>query len=109
MSVDLPSRGELWWADLAEAGSRPVVVSRDAAIQGRRRKMVVPCSTTIRNLPSELLLEPGEEPVQKLCVAQLDSVTDLPVDVLTRRLGRLSGGAMRSICGALAIAFGCLP
>lgn len=108
--MELPARGELWWADLADAGARPVVViSRDAAIQGRRRAIVAPCSTSIRNLPSELLLEPGEEPVHRPCVAQLDSVTDLPVQVLTRRLGRLSDDAMRKACDALAVASGCAP
>lgn len=106
--MTLPARGELWWADLDEAGGRPVVVmSRDAAIAGRRRSLVAPCSTVIRDLPSEVLLEPGEEPVDRLCVAQADSLTDLPVTVLTRRLGRLSDEAMRQLCAALNVAAGC--
>jgi mRNA interferase MazF len=54
-----------------------------------------------------VLLEPGEEPVQRVCAAQLDSLTDLPVDVLTRRLGRLSDAAMRQLCVALEVAAGC--
>ena len=46
--MDLPERGEVWWADV-EVGARPVVVlSRDAAIRGRRRSMVAACSTTVR-------------------------------------------------------------
>lgn len=106
--MDLPVRGELWWADLDDAGARPVVVvGRDAAIQGRRRALVAPCSTVVRGLPSEVLLEPGDEPVHRSCVIQLDAVTDLPVDVLTRRLGRLSDGAMRHLCSALSVAAGC--
>lgn len=106
--MDVPARGELWWADLDESGARPVVVvSRDAAIRGRRRALVAPCSTVIRGLPSEVLLEPAEEPVHRACVAQLDALTDLPVSVLTRRLGRLSDGAMRHVCTALAVASGC--
>ena len=106
--MELPAHGELWWADLGEAGARPVVVvSRDAAVQGRRRAMVAPCSTVIRGLPSEVLLEAGEEPVHRDCVVQLDGVSDVPVRVLTRRLGRLSSGAMRDLCAALAVATGC--
>lgn len=101
-------RGELWWADLDEAGARPVVVvSRDAAITGRRRALVAACSTVVRGLPSEVLLEPGEEPVHRRCAAQLDALTDLPVTVLTRRLGRLSDEAMRQLCAALSVAAGC--
>ena len=49
----------------------------------------------------------GDEPVDRLCVAQLDSVIDLPVEVLTQRLGRLSDAAMRKVCGSLAVAAGC--
>lgn len=106
--MTLPVRGELWWADLEEVGSRPVVVvSRDAAIAARRRALVAPCSTIVRRLPSEVLLEPGAEPVHRLCAAQLDSLTDLPVCVLTRRLGRLSDEAMRQLCAALSVAAGC--
>lgn len=106
--MTLPARGELWWADLDEAGARPVVVvSRDAAIAGRRRTLVAPCSTVVRGLPSEVVLEPGEDPVDRLCAAQADSLTDLPVVVLTRRLGRLSDHAMRQLCAALNVAAGC--
>lgn len=86
-----------------------VVVSRDSAIRGRRRALVAPCSTVIRGLPSEVGLEPTEEPVHRACVAQLDAVTDLPVTVLTRRLGRLSECAMRAVCSALTVAAGCSP
>lgn len=106
--MELPTRGELWWADLDDAGARPVVVvGRDAAIAGRRRALVAPCSTVIRGLPSEVLLEPGEEPVHLFCAAQLDALTDLPVAVLTRRLGRLSDAAMRRVCAALGVATDC--
>ena len=106
--MTFPARGELWWADLEEAGARPVVVvSRDAAIAARRRTLVAPCSTVFRGLPSEVLLEPGSEPVHRLCAAQLDSLTDIPVRVLTRRLGRLSDEAMRRLCAALSVAADC--
>lgn len=104
----LPERGELWWADLSEAGPRPVVVlSRDAAIRGRRRSMVAACSTTVRGLPSEVLLEPADDPVPAACAVQLDAVVDVDVRVLTHRLGRLGPGRMREVCSALSVATGC--
>ncbi|HWI02833.1 MAG TPA: type II toxin-antitoxin system PemK/MazF family toxin, partial [Acidimicrobiales bacterium] len=54
----LPKRGEVWWSELADIGRRPVVVlSRDAAIPRLRRALVAPCTTNIRGLPSEVLLE----------------------------------------------------
>lgn len=104
----LPAHGELWWAELDGAGGRPVVVlSRDAAIEGRRRTMAAACSTIIRGLPSEVILEPGEDPIDRRCVVQLDAVVDVHVRVLTHRLGRLSSDKVRRVCAALAVATGC--
>ncbi|HMS90371.1 MAG: type II toxin-antitoxin system PemK/MazF family toxin [Acidimicrobiia bacterium] len=46
--TDLPRRGELWWCELPEIGSRPVVVvSRDVAIPRLGRTLIAPCTTTI--------------------------------------------------------------
>ena len=57
----LPARGEVWWCELPEIGRRPVVIlSRDAAIPRLRRAVIAPCTTTIRGLASEVVLEPGE-------------------------------------------------
>ena len=57
----LPTRGEVWWCETAEIGRRPVVVlSRDAAIPRLRRALVAPCTTTIRGLASEVVLEPNK-------------------------------------------------
>ena len=60
-----PLRGEVWWCEPPQIGRRPVVVlSRDAAIPRLRRALVAPCTTTIRGLSSEVVLEPDEDPVQ---------------------------------------------
>ena len=103
-----PLRGEVWWCELPEIGRRPVVVlSRDAAISRLRRAIVAPCTTTIRSLPSEVLLEPGEDPVPRHSAVNLDSVESVSVAVLVERLGRLADARMRAICDALAIAVAC--
>lgn len=107
MSV-LPARGEVWWCEMPEIGRRPVVVlSRDVVIPRLRRALVSPCTTTIRGLASEVVLEPGGDPVPMRSAVNLDSVESVSVAVLTRRLGRLSGTRMREICGALAVAVDC--
>jgi len=104
----LPARGEVWWCELAEIGRRPVVVlSRDAAIPRLRRTLVGPCTTTIRGLPSEVLLEPGDDPVPRTSVVNLDSVESVSLGTLVERLGRLSDERMRQICDALEIAVAC--
>jgi len=101
----LPARGEIWWCELADVGRRPVVVlSRDAAIPRLRRTLIGPCTTTIRGIPSEVLLEPGEDPVPRTSVVNLDSVESVSLGTLVERLGRLSDERMRQICEALEIA-----
>jgi mRNA interferase MazF len=80
-----PLRGEFWWCEPPEIGRRPVVVlSRDVAIPRLRRALIAPCTTTIRGLASEVVLEPGEDPV-----------------------GRLGDARLAEICKALAIAVDC--
>lgn len=104
----LPARGEIWWCELAEAGRRPVVVlSRDAAIPRLRRAVIGPCTTTVRGIPSEVMLEPGEDPIPLPSVVNLDSVESVSVGTLVERLGRLSDERMRQVCGALEIAVAC--
>ena len=105
---DQPHRGEIWWCELPEIGRRPVVVlSRDAAIPRLRRALVAPCTTTIRGLASEVLLEPGADPVPLPSAVNLDSVESVTVGVLVDRLGRLSDERMREVCAALSVAVDC--
>jgi mRNA interferase MazF len=60
----LPARGEVWWCELPEVGRRPVVVlSRDAAIPRLRRTLIGPCTTVVRGLASEVVLEPDIDPI----------------------------------------------
>ena len=93
---------------MAEIGRRPVVVlSRDAVIPRHRRALIAPCTTTIRGLLSEVVLEVGEDPVPRRSAVNLDSVESVSVAVLVSRLGRLSDTRMRELCAALAVAVDC--
>ena len=69
--------------------------------------LIAPCTTTIRGLASEVLLEPGQDPVPRPSAVNLDSVESVSVAVLVDRLGTLSGERMREICAALNVAVGC--
>jgi mRNA interferase MazF len=104
----LPARGEVWWCELAEIGRRPVVVlSRNAAIPRLRRAIVAPCTTTIRGLASEVVLEPDSDPVPRRSAVNLDSVESVSIAILVSRLGRLADDRMRAICVALEVAVDC--
>lgn len=106
--IALPRRGEVWWSDLAVIGRRPVVVlSRDAAIPRLRRTLVAPCTTTIRGIPSEVVLDPADDPIPRRCAVNLDSVESVSVAVLVERIGRLSDDRLRQLCAALEVAVDC--
>ena len=107
---NMPSRGEVWWCDLPETSRRPVVVlTRNVAIPRLRRSLVAPCTTNIRNLPSEVVLEAGDDPVPRTSAVNLDSIESVSIGALTERLGRLSDERMRQICSALSVAVDCDP
>lgn len=108
MTSAQPQRGEVWWCEPPDIARRPVVVlSRDVAIGRLRRAIVGPCTTTIRGLPSEVVLEPGEDPVPRRSAINLDSVESVAVSLLVERVGRLSDERMREVCSALAVAVAC--
>ena len=105
----VPVRGEVWWCELPGVARRPVVVlSRDAAIPRLRRTLIAPCTTNIRHLPSEVVLEAGDNPVPLRSAVNLDSVESVCIATLTDRLGRLSDERMHEVCSALSIAVDCL-
>ena len=84
-----------------------MVLTREAAIPRMRRVLVAPCTTRLRGLPTEVLLEPGADPVPPAPAVSLDSLHNVPVDLLVERLGRLSDERMRQECAALAVAVDC--
>lgn len=106
---DLPARGDVWWCELPEIARRPVVVlSRDVAIPRLRRVVIAPCTTNVRRLPSEVTLDPFEDPIPRPSAVNLDSIESVSIGSLTQRLGRLSDQRMRQVCAALSIAVDCV-
>ncbi len=83
------------------------MLSRNAAIPRLRRALVAPCTTTIRGLPSEVILDPVEDPIPLESAVNLDSVESVAVAVLVERIGQLGEVKMSEICAALEIAVDC--
>jgi mRNA interferase MazF len=83
------------------------VLSRDAAIPRLRRALIAPCTTTIRGIPTEVALEPKEDPIPRSSVVNLDSAESVSIGTLVERVGRLGDERMRQVCDALAIAVAC--
>ena len=83
------------------------MLSRSAAIPRLRRTLIAPCTTTVRGIATEVLLEPEEDPIPRVSVANLDCVESVSVGTLVERIGRLSDERMLQICSALEIAVAC--
>ena len=102
------ARGQIWTYKFAPPDKRrPVVVlSRNDAIGVMRTVMVAPITSTIRGLPSEVLVGVAEGLALPSAV-NLDHVQTVLRDRLVRYVGHLPPAKMRGVCRALAIAAGC--
>lgn len=97
------NRGDVWDADLA-GGRRPVViVTRDVVIPLLTRVTVAPVTNTVRGIPSEVPLGPGEA-LERDCVANCDNLATIPKDSLRRRRGELGPESLQELSRALSVA-----
>ena len=98
-------RGEVWWAELPQpTGRRPVLLlSRDAAYSVRTSVTVAIITRTIRNIPVEVLLGPGDE-IPTKCVVNLDNILTIPKSRLTERITTLSPEKMTAVGKAIVFA-----
>ncbi len=102
------NRGEIWWAAHPEAGRRPfLVLTREGAVPVLNRVIAVPATTTIRDLPTEVLLGP-EDGMPAECALSLDNITSLRKTRFSEPITRLGPERMAQVCAALAIATGCV-
>lgn len=100
-------RGDVCWAELPEAGRRPVLVlTRSKAIPNLNRVLVAPLTRTIRGIPTELRLG-ADDGLPDECVASFDNVQLALRQVLSDPIATLSGPRMHEVCRTLAIATGC--
>jgi mRNA-degrading endonuclease toxin of MazEF toxin-antitoxin module len=90
----------VWWLQLPDAKSRPVlVISRDVAIATMRRVVVVLITRNLRRGPSQLPLG-RDEGLLTESVANFDDVMTVPKAMLVRRLGAL-GRRLPELCATL--------
>ena len=105
--MSTPAQGEIWWAELPDAGRRPtLVMTRDAAIPVLRTIVVAPVTRTIRDIPTEIPLGP-DQGLSTQSVASVDNVQPIPRWALTERIGSLGLSARSRICAALGAMADC--
>jgi mRNA interferase MazF len=98
-------RGEVWWAELPQpVGRRPVLLlSRDAAYSVRTSVTVAIITRTIRNIPTEVILEQDVGMPVK-CVVNLDDILTIPKSRLTELVTSLPSEKMNSVAKAVVFA-----
>ena len=86
---------------------RPVVVlTRGSAIGYLSAVTVAPITSTVRGVPSEVLLT-ERDGMKGMCAINLHNVVTVSKAHLGRRIARLSSERLREICAALGFALGC--
>lgn len=86
---------------------RPVVVlTRDSAIAYLSTVTVAPITSTIRDVPSEVVLS-EEDGMKARCAVNLHHAVTVAQNRLGRRVGQLSSLRMGEICAALRFSLGC--
>ena len=99
-------RGEIRWADLpAPWGRRPVLLlARDEAYGLLTWVVAAPLSTTIRRIPSTVVLDPETDGVPRACAVALDNLQAIRVDWLRTLVTRLSNVRVAAVGRALHFA-----
>ena len=86
---------------------RPVVVlTRDAAIHYLSTVTVAPVTSTIRGVPSEVILTRADG-MRDDCAVNLHNVVTVSQARLGRRVAVLTDQRLHEICSALSFAIGC--
>jgi len=87
--------------------SRPVVVlTRNSAIAYLATVTVAPITSTIRGVPSEVLLN-EEDGMKAPCAINLHNPVTVIQERLGKRVAQLSSLRMHEICAALRFSLGC--
>jgi mRNA interferase MazF len=100
-------RGEVRWYKFPNPDKkRPVVVlTRDSAIEILGEVTVAPLTTTIRDIPSEVLLTEADG-VPRACVINLDHVQTVSKGKIGTLITTLSDDTMHQVGRALRFALG---
>ena len=86
---------------------RPVVVlTRDSAIGHLATVTVAPITSTIRGVPSEVILN-VDDGMKGRCAVNLHNASTVAQSRLGRRVANLSAERMQSVCAALRFSLGC--
>lgn len=86
---------------------RPVLIlTRDSALSHLSTATVAPITSTIRDVPLEVILD-LEDGMRGRCAVNLHNVVTISQERLGRRVANLSNERMQEVCAALRFSLGC--
>lgn len=86
---------------------RPVLIlTRDSAISHLSTATVAPITSTVRDVPSEVILDVGDG-MKGRCAVNLHNAITISQERLGRRVASLSNERMHEVCAALRFSLGC--
>lgn len=100
-------RGDIVWHRFKEPDKqRPVlIITRDEAIPELNSVTVIPTTTTMRDLQSQVFLAEADG-MRDPCVLNLDWIQTVPKSKLGKHITTLSEERMGEVFGAIKFAFG---
>lgn len=99
------NRGDVCWYNFKTPDKkRPVLVlTRDSAITVLNAVTIAPITSTIRSIPTELLLT-EEDGFPRTCAANFDNLQTVPKGQIGDRITRLSRRRMQEAAAAVSFA-----
>lgn len=103
----LVKRGDIcWYAFPAPNKRRPVLIlTRDSAIAVLSSVTVAPITSTIRSIPTEVILT-REDGLPETCAANFDNIQSVPKANVGAAITHLSAFKLQAAAGAIGFALG---
>jgi mRNA interferase MazF len=100
-------RGDVcWYTFPAPNKRRPVLIlTRDSAITFLNGVTVAPITSTIRGIPTEVILT-ADDGLPDTCAANFDNIQTVPKANISAAIAHLSASKMKAAAGALGFALG---
>jgi mRNA interferase MazF len=101
------NRGDVcWYTFKAPDKKRPVLIlTRESAISVLNSVTIAPITSTIRSIPTELLLT-EQDGVPHACAANFDNLQTVPKSNIGDRITRLTSRRMKEAAAAVSFALG---
>jgi mRNA interferase MazF len=101
------NRGDVcWYTFKTPDKKRPVLVlTRNSAIAVLNSVTIAPITSTIRNIPTEVILT-RDDGLPNTCAANFDNIQTVPKSNVGDRIARLTARRMREAAAAVSFALG---